>query len=81
MFFYLLQRYENYFIYAIVYALNLLLLCIINYCLYGVRSRKTFARAIAWAQAEAKRGMDPGERLSKGKKKKNRPDEGGADTQ
>ena len=31
-------------------------------------SRKTFARAIAWAQAEAKRGMDPGERLSKGKK-------------
>lgn len=33
-------------------------------------SRKTFARAIAWAQAEAKRGMDPGERLSKGKKKK-----------
>ena len=42
-------------------------------------SRKTFARAIAWAKAEAKRGMDPGERLSKGKK--NRPSEGGADTQ
>lgn len=24
-------------------------------------SRKTFARALAWAQAEAKRGMGPGE--------------------
>ena len=64
----LLQRYEDYFIYAIVYALNLLLLCIINYCFYGVRSRKTFARAFAWAQAEAKRGMDPGEWPRKGKK-------------
>ena len=42
-------------------------------------SRKTFARALDWGQAEAKRGMDPGERPSKGKK--NRPDEGGADTQ
>ena len=56
-----LQRYENYFIYAIVYALKVLLLYIINYCLYGMRSRKTFARALAWAQAEAKRGMGPGE--------------------
>ena len=28
---------------------------------YGVRSRKTFARALAWAHAEAKRGMGPGE--------------------
>ena len=61
LFFYRLQRYENYPIYAIVYALNVLLLYIINYCFYGMRSRKTFARAFAWAQAEAKRGMGPGE--------------------
>ena len=61
LFSYFLQRYENYFIYAIVYALKVLLLYIINYCFYGMRSRKTFARALAWALAEAKRGKGPGE--------------------
>ena len=42
-------------------------------------SRKTFARAFAWAQAEAKRGMD--QVNDRAKEKKNRPAEGGADTQ
>lgn len=57
--------------------LFLLLLCIINYCFYGVRSRKTFARAFTWAQAEAKRGMDQVNDRAKEKKIVCRVGEGG----
>ena len=32
-----------------------------SFPIHGVRSLKTFARAFAWAQAEAKRGVGPGE--------------------
>ena len=47
MFFYLLQRYEDYFIYAIVYGLILLPLCIINYCFYGVRKPQNLCEIVS----------------------------------
>ena len=104
MFFYLLQRYEDYFIYAIVYGLILLPLCIINYCFYGVRkpqnlceivSRETRFYLPTFYGVRKPQNLCEGARLGRGRsearhrprwmteqrKKKNRPAEGGADTQ
>ena len=41
----------------LIYCFYVLLIIAFMVC----ASRKTFARALAWAHAEAKRGMGPGE--------------------